>query len=102
MNISEFDFALPSTLVAQEPSAERGQSKLLVLYKESGRVEHTNVSRLPALLDEGDLLVVNDTKVFPARLLGRRVPSGGAVECLLIGRDGQAGQAGQAGENWQE
>ena len=50
MNISEFDFDLPSTLVAQEPPAERGQSKLLVLHKESGRVEHTNVSRLPALL----------------------------------------------------
>jgi S-adenosylmethionine:tRNA ribosyltransferase-isomerase len=86
MNVSEFDFDLPPDLIAQEPPAERGTSKLLVLRRETGDVEHTCVSELPNLLREGDLLVVNDTKVFPARLLGTRVPSGGAVECLLLSK----------------
>jgi S-adenosylmethionine:tRNA ribosyltransferase-isomerase len=85
MNVSEFDFDLPAGLIAQAP-AERGTSKLLVLPRHNGEIEHTNVARLADLLREGDLLVVNDTKVFPARLLGTRVPSGGAVECLLLSK----------------
>ena len=84
MNVSDFGFDLPAELIAQAPAPERGGSKLLVLHKSSGRVEHTHVFRLAEYLREGDLLVVNDTKVFPARLLGARVPSGGAVECLLL------------------
>jgi S-adenosylmethionine:tRNA ribosyltransferase-isomerase len=59
---------------------------LLVLRRDTGRVDHASIVDLPELLHDGDVLVVNDTRVFPARLLGRRVPSGGAVECLLIGR----------------
>jgi S-adenosylmethionine:tRNA ribosyltransferase-isomerase len=84
MNVSDFGFDLPAELIAQAPAAERGASRLLVLHKDSGRVEHTHVSCLAESLHEGDLLVVNDTRVFPARLLGARVPSGGAVECLLL------------------
>lgn len=57
---------------------------MLVLRKKTGTVEHSAVSRLPDVLAPGDLVVVNDTKVFPARLIGTRVPSGGAVECLLL------------------
>ena len=57
---------------------------MLVLRKDTGAFEHSAVSRLPDWLVPGDLLVVNDTKVFPARLIGTRVPSGGAVECLLL------------------
>jgi len=85
MNVSEFDFDLPAGLIAQTP-AERGTSKLLVLHKHSGQIDHSTVTRLPDLLREGDLLVVNDTKVFPARLLGTRVPGGGAAECLLLAK----------------
>ena len=84
MNVSDFGFDLPAELIAQAPAAERGASRLLVLHKDNLSVEHTQVSRLPEYLREGDLLVVNDTRVFPARLLGARVPSGGAVECLLL------------------
>jgi S-adenosylmethionine:tRNA ribosyltransferase-isomerase len=84
MNVSDFGFDLPAELIAQAPMAERGASRLLVLCKDSRSVEHTRVARLPEYLREGDLLVVNDTRVFPARLLGTRVPSGGAVECLLL------------------
>lgn len=84
MNVSDFGFDLPAGLIAQAPAAERGASRLLVLDKNTGTVTHTHVSRLADCFRDGDLLVVNDTKVFPARLLGARVPSGGAVECLLL------------------
>jgi S-adenosylmethionine:tRNA ribosyltransferase-isomerase len=86
MHIREFDFELPSELIAQEPPARRGAARLLHLPRRGGPITHTMVSALPELLASGDLLVVNNTRVFPARLLGRRVPSGGAVECLLIGQ----------------
>jgi S-adenosylmethionine:tRNA ribosyltransferase-isomerase len=86
MDVREFDFDLPPELIAQEPPRERGASRLLHLNRASGSIAHTCVSALPDLLREGDLVVVNDTRVFPARLIGRRVPSGGAVECLLVRR----------------
>ncbi len=85
MWVSEFDFQLPEELIAQE-AAPRGDSRLMVLDRASGAVQHTNIAALPALLKQGDVLVVNNTRVFAARLLGRRVPSGGAVECLLLAR----------------
>jgi S-adenosylmethionine:tRNA ribosyltransferase-isomerase len=84
MNVADFAFDLPGELIAQVPAPERGASKLLVLDKITGRIEHARVPSLEEYLREGDLLVVNDTKVFPARLLGSRDPSGGAVECLLL------------------
>jgi S-adenosylmethionine:tRNA ribosyltransferase-isomerase len=84
--VSDFNFELPDELVAQH-AAPRGASRLLVLHRESGAVEHATVRDLPRYLRSGDLLVANDTRVFPARLLGHRVPSGGAVECLLLARE---------------
>ena len=84
MDVSAFDFDLPEELIAQEPPAQRGGSRLLVLRRNSGRLEHAVFRELPCFLTRGDLLVLNDTRVFPARLLGRRVPSGGSVECLLV------------------
>jgi S-adenosylmethionine:tRNA ribosyltransferase-isomerase len=86
MNVSDFDFDLPEGLIAQVPTAERGTSKLLVLHRNSREIEHAEVRALPDYLHEGDLVVVNDTRVFPARLLGTRTPSGGAVECLLLSK----------------
>jgi S-adenosylmethionine:tRNA ribosyltransferase-isomerase len=83
MNVSDFDYDLPDELIAQEP-AIRGQSRLLVLHRESDRIAHTTFPHLVDSLRHGDLIVLNNTRVFPARLLGRRVPSGGAVECLLL------------------
>ena len=85
MLVSDFDFHLPEELVAQS-AVPRGTSRLLVLDRESGARIHGQIADLGAHLRAGDLLVVNDTRVFAARLLGHRVPSGGAVECLLIGR----------------
>ncbi|MEQ1757788.1 MAG: tRNA preQ1(34) S-adenosylmethionine ribosyltransferase-isomerase QueA [Vicinamibacterales bacterium] len=86
MRVSDFDFDLPDALIAQEPPAVRGGSRLLVLHRATGAIEHRSFSDLPEYLRAGDLLVVNDTRVFPARLLGHRTPSGGAVECLLLSR----------------
>ena len=86
MLVSDFDFELPTELIAQTPSAERGGSRLLVLDRASETVAHRHISDLPEYLRAGDVLVVNDTKVFPARLLGSRVPSGGRVEVLLLER----------------
>ena len=86
MNVRDFDFALPSDLIAQEPPPERGGSRLLFLNRATGAVIDTTVAALPTLLRRGDVLVINNTRVFPARLIGRRVPSGGAVECLLVSR----------------
>jgi len=83
MDVRDFDFDLPPELIAQEPPPGRSAARLLHLERETGSLTHTYVTALPDLLRAGDLVVVNNTRVFPARLLGRRVPSGGAVECLL-------------------
>ena len=84
MDIADFEFDLPDELIAQAPPALRGESRLLVLDRHSGAIEHCGFPDLVRHLRAGDLLVLNNTRVFPARLLGVRVPSGGAVECLLI------------------
>src|SRR5262245_12937891 len=98
MLVADFDFDLPKDLIAQAPPAVRGQSRLLVVNRADapGQVTHQMMTGLPSCLRPGDLLVVNDTKVFPARLIGRRVPSGGAVECMLLER--VKSEAGEGGE----
>lgn len=85
MLVADFDFPLPDDLIAQE-AAPRGASRLLVVDRRDGTWQHASIADLPRLLVPGDLLVANNTRVFAARLLGHRVPSGGAVECLLLGR----------------
>ena len=84
MLVSDFDFDLPEELIAQTPRP-RGQSRLLVVRRDAGTWEDATMEDLPRLFAPGDLIVANDTRVFPARLLGRRDPSGGSVECLLLG-----------------
>lgn len=85
MRVSDFDFDLPEALIAQD-ARPRGDSRLLVVDRKTGTWREQTFRDLPALLDPGDLLIVNDTRVFAARLLGRRDPSGGAVECFLVRR----------------
>ena len=98
MDVAAFDFELPEELIAQNP-AERGESRLLVLDRQASKLSHVSIRQLPSFLSRGDLLVANDTSVIPARLLGHRVPSGGAVECLLLqperGADREARGAGR-------
>ena len=83
MLISDFDYDLPPELIAQEPLPERDASRLLVLDRRTGAIEHRAFRDLPELLNPGDLLVVNRSRVIPARLLGRRA-SGGEAEILLV------------------
>jgi S-adenosylmethionine:tRNA ribosyltransferase-isomerase len=84
VNVTDFDFDLPEALVAQEPPAARGASRLMAIDRASGHIAHLTFDDLPSLLRAGDLLVINDTRVFPARLIGTRLPGGGAAECFLI------------------
>jgi S-adenosylmethionine:tRNA ribosyltransferase-isomerase len=87
VDVALFDFHLPPEQIAQRPASDRESSRLLVLDRATGAItSHATVRALPDFFRKGDLLVVNDTKVFPARLIGRRDPSGGAVECLLVRR----------------
>ena len=78
-----FDYDLPEELIAQAPTARRDASRLLVVHRKTGKLEHRHFFDLPELLQAGDLLVLNDTRVLPARLFGRK-PSGGKIELLLL------------------
>jgi S-adenosylmethionine:tRNA ribosyltransferase-isomerase len=102
MDVRAFDFNLAPELIAQQPASARTDARLLYLHRDSGAITHTSIRALTNLLQRGDLLVVNNTRVFPARLLGRRVPSGGAVECLLIAREqGDAPATDPGAEIWE-
>jgi S-adenosylmethionine:tRNA ribosyltransferase-isomerase len=84
MRTADFDFQLPAEFIAQQPAEPRDSSRLMVLRRSSGTIEHSIFRDLPELLRRGDLLVVNDTRVMAARLVGRRADTGGAAEALLI------------------
>ncbi len=82
--LSDYDYHLPEELVAQEPLKNRDQSRMLVLFRESGEIEHTSFNRLPDYLNKDDLLVLNDTRVIPARLLGQVTGKSASAELLLL------------------
>jgi S-adenosylmethionine:tRNA ribosyltransferase-isomerase len=84
MKLSDFYYELPTELIAQEPAAQRSGSRLLVLDRGSGNIEHRIFSDLGEYLNEGDCLVLNDTRVIPARLLGAREDTGGRIEFVLL------------------
>jgi S-adenosylmethionine:tRNA ribosyltransferase-isomerase len=86
MKILDFDYPLPSELIAQEPSLPRGNSRLMVVRRERGTIEHRHFSELPSLLPPKCLLVLNDSRVIPARLFCRKIGTGGKVEILLTRR----------------
>jgi S-adenosylmethionine:tRNA ribosyltransferase-isomerase len=84
VDISDFDYQLPESLIAQEPLSERDASRMLIVSRASGTWRDSHFRELPSQLAEGDVLVINNTRVFPARLRGQRRPFGGAVELLLV------------------
>jgi S-adenosylmethionine:tRNA ribosyltransferase-isomerase len=84
MQLSEFDFPFDPAMVAVRPADPRDSARLLVLPRRDGPSIHSHVFELPALLHPGDVLVLNDTRVVPARLEGRKVPGGGKVELLFV------------------
>jgi S-adenosylmethionine:tRNA ribosyltransferase-isomerase len=86
MKVADFSFDLPPALVAQFPPEQRGSSRLLALDRRTGGITHGAVRDIGRFLQPGDLLVFNDTRVFPARLIGEREPGGGAVEVMLVAR----------------
>lgn len=92
MDLQEFDYDLPPALIAAFPSRERERSRLLVVRRQTGEISHSTFSELGKFLDPGDLLVLNDTKVFPARLRGTKA-TGGRVEVLLIEAFPEAGRS---------
>lgn len=84
MKTSDFYYELPQELIAQTPLDQRDTSRLMTLERESGRVGHHHFYELPEFLRPGDCLILNDSRVLPARLLGQRLPGGGACEVLLL------------------
>jgi len=87
VRLEDLAYELPPELIAQEPSPERAAARLLVVGRDTGRMAHRRVADLPGLLRSGDLLILNDARVIPARVFGRR-PSGGRLELLLLGACG--------------
>lgn len=86
MNVKDFDFYLPEELIAQHPLEQRDSSRLMVLDKETGEINHKTFHDIVEYLNEGDTLVLNNTRVLPARLIGEKEESGGKIEFLLLKR----------------
>lgn len=84
LKTSDYYYDLPEELIAQTPLERRDGSRLMTLDKQTGQVEHHHFYDLPSFLKPGDCLVLNDSRVLPARLIGRRLPGGGAVEVMLL------------------
>ncbi len=82
-----YDYPLPDELIAQQPLAHRDAARMLVVHRDTGAIEHRHVRDLPEYFQAGDLLVSNDTRVRPARLVGRRKQTGGRWEGLVLATD---------------
>jgi S-adenosylmethionine:tRNA ribosyltransferase-isomerase len=84
LRTSDFDYELPASYIAQTPLERRDQSRLLILNRQNGEIQHTVFKDIGNYLKAGDILIVNETRVIPARLFARKLPSGGRVEILLL------------------
>lgn len=84
MNINDFDYNLPKELIAQTPLKERSSSRLLILNKNNGSIKHEHFFNIINYLNKGDVLVLNDTKVIPARLIGNKMDTNAVIEILLL------------------
>lgn len=84
MKLSEFKFDLPASLIANHPAENRDESRLMVLHRETGKIEHKVFKDIVNYFEEGDLMVANDTMVFPARLYGRKEKTGAKIEVFLL------------------
>lgn len=84
MKLSEFKFELPLNLIANDPAENRDESKLMVVHRDSGKIEHKMFKEVVDYFDDGDVMVANDTMVFPARLYGRKEKTGAKIEVFLL------------------
>jgi S-adenosylmethionine:tRNA ribosyltransferase-isomerase len=82
--LSQFDFELPKELIAQYPSESRDESKLMVLHRDTGKIEHLVFKDLLNFFDDGDVMIFNNTKVFPARMYGKKEKTGAKIEVFLL------------------
>lgn len=84
MKLSEFNFTLPDELVSQEPADFRDESRLMIVHKDTGLIEHKSFRNIVECFDEGDVVITNNTRVFPARLHGRKEKTGAVIEVFLL------------------
>jgi len=84
MDVKDFDYELPEELIAQDPLEDRSASRLMVLDRETGEIQHRIFKDITQYLRPGDCLVINDTKVIPARLFGVKKDTGAKIEILLL------------------
>ena len=84
MKLSEFKFELPENLLATHPTENRDESRMMVIHRDSGKIEHRIFKDILEYFDDGDVMVVNDTKVFPARLYGNKEKTGAKIEVFLL------------------
>ena len=84
MKTKQFWYPLPERLIAQHPAEKRGTERMMVLHRDTGLIEHRHIADIVEYITANDLLVVNDTKVFPARLIGKWTDSDGAIEVLMV------------------
>ena len=84
MKLSQFEFELPEKLVAEYPSEERDESRLMVVHKDTGEIEHKMFKDILDYFDDGDVFVLNNTKVFPARMYGNKEKTGAKIEVFLL------------------
>ena len=88
MKLTDYDYDLPEALIAQQPCPQRDASRLMVVDRRTRKIHHTQFSQIGGFLPARSLLVINDTKVIPARLIGRKLPTGGKIELLLTRQKG--------------
>ncbi|MCR5148834.1 MAG: tRNA preQ1(34) S-adenosylmethionine ribosyltransferase-isomerase QueA [Eubacterium sp.] len=88
MNVSDFNYELPQELIAQDPLLKRSDSRLMVVHRDTGEIEHKHFSDVIDYLNPGDCLVINETKVIPARLMGVKEETGAVIEVLLLKNKG--------------
>lgn len=84
MKLSEFNFDLPEELIAKYPSENRDESRLMVVHKDTGKIEHKLFKDIIDYFDEGDVMVMNNTRVFPARMYGNKEKTGAKIEVFLL------------------
>lgn len=84
MKLSKFSFDLPANLIAQDPAKNRDESKLMILHRSTGKIEHKKFKDILGIFDEGDLFIINNTRVFPARMYGNKEKTGAKIEVFLL------------------
>ena len=89
MKLTDYDYDLPEALIAQKPCSQRDASRLMVVDRQKRKIHHTQFSQIGEFLPTRSLLVINETKVIPARLIGRKLPTGGKIELLLTRQKGE-------------